>query len=188
MVSLQSSGDQPKRLQTTADFRLGRQSHWPSPQPAVKGTVSGVPTNRQAQVKAPGFSGIVTTVVPAFRQQLNATTFPHWTIDSATSRFTGHRPIFSVHLFRLNLICPFCASARPRVACSGSALTPPLHLTFYGLFLQGPGDEELPGRAAVRPSLRLSQVDAVLPLGPALGPGRLLGLGPRAHSRDRRRT
>ena len=46
-----------KHLQTTADFRLGRQVTLA--QPAVRGTVSGVPISCQAQVKAAGFNGIV---------------------------------------------------------------------------------------------------------------------------------
>ena len=61
---------------------------------------------------------------------------------------------------------------------SGSALTPPLHLTFYGLLLQGSGDEELPRRAAIRTSLRLSQVVAGLPLGSTLGRAGCLAVAP----------
>ena len=81
-----------------------------------------------------------TPVALGFRQQLNRSHGSGCTPDGRLSHQQIDRPQahFSVPFFRLNLNCPFFgASARPRVARSGSALTPPLHLTFYGLFLQG---------------------------------------------------
>ena len=54
---------------------------------------------------------------------------------TAAPQTTG--PLFKhlslVNLYRSN----FCASARPCVARSGSALTPPLQLTYLGSFFQG---------------------------------------------------
>ena len=76
----------------------------------------------------------------------------------------------------------FCASARPCVARSGSALTPPLQLTYHGSFLQGSKTIRASRKSShFLPSPMIPPwTDGPAPPSPSLGRGRPRALGPRA--------
>ena len=123
-----------KHLQTTADFRLGWQVTLAQPSASSQ----GYRLRRADQSSSPGqgprlqwYSHSSGTSVSPTAQRNHIST-----PDDRLSHQQIHRPQahFFSPLFRLNLICPFCASARPRVARSGSVLTPPLHLTLPLIF------------------------------------------------------
>ena len=117
---------------------------------------------RPVSPPAPGFPNSSGTSVSATDQRI-----PRLRLHTrrsaqppAVSQTTS--PLFSTW-FWLTFTVNFCASARPCVARSGSALTPPLQLTYHGSFLQGSttirtsqkSSHILPSPKACRPVINL---------------------------------
>ena len=150
-------------------------------------------TSCPTQVKAPGFRGNHKpwSVSRSSGVQLS-TSRPQQTPDSVPVGYRLRRtdrsaaPVSTCFWLTLSLAnhhrIMFCASARPCVARSGSALTPPLQLTYHGSFFTGFKDN--PSSPLEQPHSSFPKGSALdgrpCPQSPSLGRGRPLALGPRA--------
>ena len=91
-----------------------------------------LPSCRSVSPPAPGVPNSSGTSVSATDQRI-----PRLRSHTRRSVKPMAGPQTSGPLWLTITVIMFCASARPCVARSGSALTPPLQLTYHGSFLQG---------------------------------------------------